>query len=180
MNARHDEHGSAGACQGKEVRNRMSRLTRWTLAAAATLPLSVGAVVLGAGTVAGAAPSDAPSSLHGTFTCGTGMTGTFVTNTGNATATPVNVAHLTFTTGARGVFVPTALTFTVTVYTTTNDMTLTTFSLTRVKANGNGHAPSTDSCTISASFGPFTTPTTGNQVTGILSGTVVGRVVHNG
>lgn len=156
----------------------MSRLTRLSIAAAAALPLSIGAIAVGSVNVAGAAPVAAPSSLHGTFTCGTGMTGVFVTNTGNATATPMNVAHLMFSTGATGIFVPSTLTFTIVVVTTTTGTVIGTFSATSVK--GNGHAPSTDSCTISATIGPFATPDTGGDITATLTGTVVGKIVMNG
>lgn len=162
----------------------MSRRARWSVTtAAAVVALSLGAVVQGSGSVAGAAPVNAPSALHGTFTCGTGVSGTFVTNTGNATGTAWNVAHLLFTTGARGIFVPTSLSFTVSevaVTPTTGDVVATTTFHVPTRAKGNGHPPSTMTCQIAATEGPEPTPTTGLEITITLTGTVVGKIAMNG
>lgn len=113
-------------------------------------------------TVAGVAPAlaspvNAPTSLTGSFFgCSNGDSGTFVVNSGNTHA-PVtwNAAHLTFSSGGTGLFIPTAEALSV---------------------NGNaepavtkGSAPGSVTCSISASAPGFT-----------LTGTVTGNVVTTG
>jgi hypothetical protein len=121
-----------------------------------------GVVGLGAAlgtSVAAAAPSHAPSALSGTFDCPNGETGTFVVNSGNAhAATTWNVAHLTFSSGGTGIFVPTML-----------DLTFTFDGQTSTSQATKGSAPSAITCTISAAQDGFT-----------LSGVVTGTIVHNG
>jgi hypothetical protein len=124
----------------------------------ATSAMTVG--LLGFGAVASAAPSNAPTSLSGTFICPGGVTGTFVTNSGNTHAAQTwNVAHLTFENGGKGIFVPTTLSLTFT-------SPEGTFTSTSTK----GNAPSSVTCTISASPGPGYS----------LSGQVTGNIVTNG
>jgi hypothetical protein len=111
--------------------------------------------VLGLGVVgASAAPGNAPNSLTGTFfNCSNGDSGTFVVNSGNSHAAQTwNVAHLTFSGGGTGNFVPTSLALAV---------------------NGvpeppatKGNAQGSVTCSISASEDGFT-----------LTGTVVGNIV---
>jgi hypothetical protein len=109
--------------------------------------------------VAAAAPSHAPSALSGTFDCPNGETGTFVVNSGNArAATTWNVAHLTFSSGGTGIFVPTML-----------DLTFSFDGQTSTSHATKGSAPSAITCTISAAQDGFT-----------LSGVVTGTIVHNG
>ena len=78
-------------------------------------PITVAAIALGSTTVglgvssAGAAPTNAPSSLQGTFSCDNGDTGTFVVNSGNAQGTTWNGAHLSFDTGGNGIFHPVSI-----------------------------------------------------------------------
>jgi hypothetical protein len=109
--------------------------------------------------VAAAAPSHAPSALSGTFACPNGETGTFVINSGNAAAaTTWNVAHLTFSSGGAGIFVPAML-----------DLTFTSDGQTFTSQATKGSAPSAITCTISAAQDGFT-----------LSGVVSGTIVHNG
>jgi hypothetical protein len=120
------------------------------------------AVGLGAGlgtSAVGAAPSNAPSALSGTFDCGNGVSGTFVVNSGNAAApTTWNVAHLTFSSGGSGIFVPTTL-----------DLTFSAGGQTFTSHATKGSAPTAITCTISAAGDGFT-----------LSGVVAGKIVHNG
>jgi hypothetical protein len=119
------------------------------------LALTAAAVGVGAAG-ASASPSKAPTALSGTFNCG-GRTGTFVVNSGNAMA-PVtwNSAHLTFSSGATAIFVPTALhlTFTFMGQSQTVDAT-------------KGSAPGSVTCSIAAAQGGFS-----------LSGSVTGNI-HN-
>ena len=121
-----------------------------------------GVIGLGAAlgtSVTAAAPSHAPSALSGTFDCPNGETGTFVVNSGNAqAATTWNVAHLTFSSGGTGIFVPTML-----------DLTFSFDGQTSTSHATKGSAPSAITCTISATQDGFT-----------LSGVVTGTIVHNG
>jgi hypothetical protein len=121
-----------------------------------------GVIGLGAAlgtSVAAAAPSHVPSALSGTFDCPNGETGTFVVNSGNAqAATTWNVAHLTFSSGGTGIFVPTTL-----------DLTFTFDGQTSTSQATKGSAPSAITCTISAAQDGFT-----------LSGVVSGTIVHTG
>jgi hypothetical protein len=121
-----------------------------------------GVVALGAAfgtSIADAAPSNARNALSGTFDCANGESGTFVVNSGNAQAeTTWNVAHLTFSSGGTGIFVPTML-----------DLTITFDGQTFTSQSTKGSAPSAVSCTISAAQDGFT-----------LSGVVAGKIVHNG
>lgn len=143
----------------------------WKLAAVGSIALAGG--VMGAGaTVAGAAPSHAPSSYSGTFTC-TGSTGTFVVNTGDSTATTWSAAHLTFSTGGRGIFVPSQFHLVFDVV-TAGGTVVPVGTQTAVK--GSGHAPSPDTCHITAVVA--VTPTTTLEL--VLTGTVVGKIVMNG
>ena len=123
--------------------------TKLALAAA----LGVGVLGISAGS-AGAAPMN---GLTGSFWgCSDGLTGTFVINSGNSHAAQTwNVAHLTFTTGGTGIFVPTAL-----------DLSFNGMSGGLVTK---GSAPGDVTCSILASQGGFT-----------LSGMVTGRVVLDG
>ncbi len=82
-------------------------------------PVTVAAIALGGTTLglgastAGAAPTKAPSSLQGTFSCDNGDTGTFVVNSGNAQGQTWNAAHLTFDTGGKGIFHPVSTDLTI-------------------------------------------------------------------
>ena len=83
----------------------------------------------------------------------------FVVNSGNAqAATTWNVAHLTFSSGGTGIFVPTML-----------DLTFSFDGQTSTSHATKGSAPSAITCTISATQDGFT-----------LSGVVTGTIVHNG
>jgi len=141
---------------------------------------SVGALCVGAigfaasSAVAGASPTRAPSASSGTFTCTTGRSGTFTINSGHSTGTSWNVAHLSFTGGGTGIFVPSVISTTTTATTTTGTVVFTTSS-TRTK--GNGHTPAPNACSISA-MAQFTTG--GQMLTFSLSGTVTGKLVANG
>src|SRR5579862_7939013 len=88
------------------TRRRTTRLIGTGLVASG---LASVAVIAGATLTASAAPSNAPSSISGTFSCTNGDAGTFVVNSGNGNGngTTWNVAHLSFDTGGRGVFSPT-------------------------------------------------------------------------
>jgi len=120
--------------------------------------LSIGWLGVGA-VAASAAPSNAPNSLTGPFSCDNGDAGTFVVNSGNANGTTWNVPHLTFTSGVTGVFSPTAF-----------DLTFTFPGGTQTQvAQKNNPSKGSVTCTISASQGPFS-----------LNGTVVGNITTNG
>ena len=103
-----------------------------------------------------AAPSNAPTSLVGTFDCGGGNTGSFVVNTGKSNSTTWSPAFLTLSSG-RGMFVPTELhlTFTFGGQTGHED-----------NVKGGGHPVGLTTCTIAAGQDGFS-----------LSGTVVGTLV---
>lgn len=126
------------------------------LAAAAALSVAL----LGFGAAgAGASPSNAPTAQMGTFSCPDGSSGTFVVNSGkNHAAQTWDVAHLTFSSGATGIFVPTALDFTITF----NGQTFTSSST-------KGSAPGSTTCSISESGPGFT-----------LSGTATGKITITG
>jgi hypothetical protein len=110
-------------------------------------------------TSAQAAPVGAKSSLSGSFDCGGGVSGTFLVNSGNAqSAQTWNVAHLSFTGGGTGIFVPTRLDLTFT-------MDGQSFTSHAVK----GSAPTAITCTIAAGGDGFS-----------LAGTVAGKIVRNG
>lgn len=144
-------------------------MRRWKsslLAVAVLIPTSVS--VLG-GSGAGAAPSNAPNALNGTFDCGGGVTGNFVTNSGNSSATTWAVAHLTFAGGGSGIFVPASLNLTFSVDGT---------PIGPPELATKGNAPAPDTCTIHATV---TVPNpSGGTTTATLSGTVTGRIVHTG
>lgn len=114
--------------------------------------------VAGAGAaVANAAPTNAPSSLTGSFFgCSNGDSGTFVVNSGNNHATQTwNVAHLTFSTGGTGIFVPTNLAL--------------TFNGMSAPPSTKGSAPGSVTCSISAGGNGFT-----------LTGSVTGNIITTG
>jgi hypothetical protein len=113
--------------------------------------------LLGVGVVAaGAAPGNAPTSLSGDFfDCSNGDSGTFVVNSGNSHPTTWNAAHLTFSGGGTGVFVPTGKTV--------------TFDGVPEPPATKGSAQGSVSCSISASEDGLT-----------LTGTVVGNIITNG
>jgi hypothetical protein len=118
--------------------------------------LSAEFVCLGAAS-AYASPSNAKTSLTGTFDCGAVGTGTFVVNSGNAqAATTWNVAHLTFADGSTAIFQPRALDLT---------FTFQGQSMTEI-ASKNG--PGSTVCDISAAQDGFS-----------LTGTVTGKVTYN-
>jgi hypothetical protein len=106
---------------------------------------------------ASASPSNAPTSLSGTFTCPGGVTGTFVVNSGNNHA-PVtwNAANLTFASGGTGIFVPTG-----------QDLS---FNGSPPQHFTKGNAPGSVTCDITA---PLEPPF-------FLTGTVTGNIVHTG
>src|SRR3954471_11221644 len=82
-------------------------------AIAVTAALAAG--VIGVGVLpASAAPVRAPRAGTGTFDCGGGVTGTFLTNTSNSDATSWSPAFLTFTSGGTGRFVPSTFDFIIT------------------------------------------------------------------
>ena len=125
----------------------------------ASAALSFGFLGLGAA-VAGASPTNAPSSQSGTFTCPGDVTGMFTVNSGNTHAAQTwNVAHLVFDSGATGIFVPTTLSLTF----TPTGGTPASFTVTK------GSAPSSVTCTISESTPQFT-----------LFGTATGNIVMTG
>jgi hypothetical protein len=121
--------------------------------------LVTGGLIVGTGAAgvaaAAASPSTAPSALKGSFfDCSNGESGTFVVNSGQASSS-WNVAHLTFTSGGTGIFVPTAMNLLV---------------------NGIPEGPVTKgsvtgsvTCSIQASQPGFT-----------LTGMVTGNIVHTG
>jgi hypothetical protein len=121
------------------------------------LPLAVVAVcaaaLVGANGV-GASPVNSPDALTGTFfDCSNGASGTFVVNSGNAQANQTwNVAHLTFSSGGTGVFIPTTLALSY------NGMT--------APPTNKGSAQGSVTCSIAASGPGFT-----------LTGTVTGNIV---
>ena len=133
------------------------KMARRALVASATL--SMGLLGLGAAG-AGASPSNAPAATTGTFICPGGVTGTFLLNSGNSHAAQTwNIAHLTFDSGGRGIFVPSSL-----------DLTITFDGQPPVSVNSTkGSAPASVTCTISESAPGFS-----------LSGSVSGRIVTNG
>lgn len=118
---------------------------------------------------ASAAPSNAPSALQGTFNCGGGVTGAFVTNSGNSSATTWSIAHLSFTGGGTGIFVPASLDLSISVG---------GVPIGPPEVATKGNAPAPDTCTILATF-PVPSPSggTGNAT---LSGVVTGRIVRTG
>jgi hypothetical protein len=111
----------------------------------------------GLGSSAGAAPTNAPSSLTGQFfNCSNGDSGTFTVNSGNSHAAQTwNVAHLVFASGGTGIFVPTALALSF----NGSPPTLVT----------KGSTTGSVTCSISATEDGF-----------MLNGTVTGNVVTNG
>jgi hypothetical protein len=133
------------------------KVARRALLASATL--SIGLLGLGVAG-AGASPSNAPAATSGMFICPGGVTGTFLLNSGNShAAQPWNIAHLTFDSGGTGIFVPSAL-----------DFTITFDGQPPVNVNATkGSAPGPVTCTISESAPGFS-----------LSGSVTGRIVMNG
>lgn len=149
-------------------RMQLSRLIKLIAAGS----IAVGAAVLASGTaMAGAAPSKAPSAISGTFSCTTtAETGTFVVNNGHSTATTWSVAHLTFSTGGKANLVPSAFHF---AFVKTVGGTATVLGTTTA-VKGNGHAPSPNTCHITAVVG--VTPTTSTTVF-LLTGTVDGKLV---
>jgi hypothetical protein len=115
------------------------------------------ALTLAAAASALASPAKAPTALTGSFFgCSNGDSGTFVVNSGNShAATTWTSAHLTFSSGGTGVFIPTAEALSV---------------------NGSpeppvtkGSAPGSVTCSISANGAGFT-----------LTGTVTGNIVTTG
>jgi hypothetical protein len=123
------------------------------------------AIIAGAGVAgvaaASASPSNAPTSFTGQFTCPGGVTGTFVVNSGKANApTTWNVAHLTFGSGGRGIFVPTAL-----------HLTITSPEGAFQEDATKGNAPGSVTCSIVAPPPPAQP---------FLTGSVVGNIVQNG
>jgi hypothetical protein len=135
-------------------------MTKRKILGALAATAALNGALFGASTVnAGAAPSNAPSSLSGPFSCDNGDTGTFVVNSGNANGTTWNVAHLTLDSGA-GVFHPSAFNL--------------TFSLQGVPqgtqiAQKQNQSKGLVTCDISANQGPFS-----------LSGTVMGNITNTG
>jgi hypothetical protein len=130
---------------------------------------ALGSLVLAGGlfgvgmTAASAAPSG-PNVTTGTFSCSGGPSGTFVApgnSSKNGQASDWSAAHLTFTGGGQGIFVPTELHFTGTI-----DGTPVFFE-NAVK----GSAPSSITCTIEST--PQQTPGGLFQ----LTGTVIGKIV---
>jgi hypothetical protein len=124
--------------------------------------LSVAAVlgvgVLGPGVAtASAAPANAPSSTTGSFFgCSNGDSGTFVINSGNSHAAQTwNVAHLSFSSGGTGIFIPTSL-----------DLSFNGSPPTLVTK---GAKTGSVTCSILISEDGFT-----------LSGTVTGNIARNG
>jgi hypothetical protein len=113
--------------------------------------------VLGVGVAgAGAAPRNAPTSVSGTFfDCSNGDSGTFVVNSGNSQPTTLNAAHLTFSGGGTGIFVPTGRTL--------------TFNGVPEPPVTKGSAQGSVTCSISASEDGLP-----------LTGTVVGNIIANG
>jgi hypothetical protein len=127
--------------------------------------LVTAALIAGAGAAgmaaASASPSNAPTSTTGLFTCPGGVTGTFVVNSGKASApTTWNVAHLTFDSGGSGIFVPTAL-----------HLTITSPEGIFHEDATKGNAPGSVTCSIVAPPPPAQS---------FLRGTVVGNIVRNG
>jgi hypothetical protein len=122
-----------------------------------SLALTAAAVGVGV-SGASASPSNAPTALSGTFNC-SGSTGTFVVNSGNAMA-PVtwNVAHLTFSSGDTGIFVPTAL-----------HLTFTFMGQSQPLDASKGSAHGSATCSIAATQGDFS-----------LTGSVTGNIRHTG
>ncbi len=122
------------------------KLALAVIVAAGALGMSVGS--------AAAAPTNGLSGLFGE--CTNGASGTFIVNSGNSHAAQTwNVAHLWFSTGGTGIFVPSALDLS---YNESPPVLVT-----------KGNAPGNVTCAISADEGGFT-----------LSGWVTGRMVVNG
>jgi hypothetical protein len=148
-----------GVCHATRlaIHGRSSSMTirRFGRVLVGSLALTAGVVGMGV-SGAGASPSNAPTSLSGTFTCG-GQTGTFVVNSGNAMA-PVtwNVAHLTFSSGGTGIFVPTAL-----------DLTFTFMGQSQTLDATKGSAHGSVTCSIAATQDGFS-----------LTGSVTGNIRH--
>jgi hypothetical protein len=119
--------------------------------------VAAGALTIAAVAPAMASPANAPTSLKGNFfNCSNHESGTFVTNSGNTHAlTTWNSAHLTFSSGGTGVFIPTALALSV------NGIPETPVS------KGSAHGSVT--CSISATQPGFA-----------LTGTVTGNIVTTG
>jgi hypothetical protein len=140
------KHGYAHGCDRRRI--------QWALIGSVALVLGL----LGlAPAVAGAAPSNAPTALSGTFDCGNGQTGTFLINSGKAeNPTTWEMAHLTFSSGGSGIFVPTAI-----------DITFTVNGQSQTVQATKGSAPGSVTCSISAAQDGFT-----------LSGSVTGNIVH--
>lgn len=111
---------------------------------------------IGVGSAAYAAPSNAKTSVSGTFDCGGGVQGEFVVNSGNAqAATTWNVAHLFFSGGGTGIFQPSAF-----------DLTFSTPQGTFSEvASKNGPKPTT-TCFISAA------PAPGYSLAGLVTGKI--------
>src|SRR3954470_1709108 len=75
--------------------------------------MAVAALALGAAPVS-AAPSNAPRAQTGTFDCGGGVTGTYLTNSTTSDATTWSPAFLTFKAGGTGRFIPSTFNFILT------------------------------------------------------------------
>jgi hypothetical protein len=134
--------------------NRCARFSAASVGSVAAL--SAGFVGLGAAN-AYASPSNAKTSVTGTFDCGAVGTGTFLVNSGNAqAATTWNVAHLTFADGSTAVFQPRALDLT---------FTFQGQSMTEIASK---LGPGSTVCDISAAQDGFS-----------LTGTVTGKVTYN-
>jgi hypothetical protein len=136
------------------IQMRFSSVLGRTLATAG-LVVGMGAAGMAA---ASASPSKAPTSLTGSFfDCTNGASGTFVVNSGKAAppTTAWDSAHLMFKGGGTGIFVSTELHLTSPFG--PEDFT-------------KGNAPSSVTCSISADLGGGA----------MLTGTVVGNIIHNG
>jgi hypothetical protein len=134
------------------IRDRIGRVRLGAVAV-----LGVGVLGLGVAS-ASAAPTNAPNSLTGIFydCTPTGDSGTFVINSGNSHAAQTwNVAHQTFSAGGTGIFVPTSL---------------------ALVFNGVPETP----VNKGATRGSVTCSIYANEDGFILSGSVTGKIVHNG
>jgi hypothetical protein len=141
-----------------------TRVRRARRAVLGTLALTGGMFSVGM-TAAGAVPSG-PNVSTGSFTCPGGVTGSFVApgNSGGDKAADWSVAHLTFTSDGRGIFVPTALDLTFLI----NGLPAGSFSGTK------GNAPSSVTCSIVSDKQSFPGGTFQ------FVGTVTGNIVTNG
>ena len=150
-------NGGIMGWRGSTAPSNGHRIKSWVPACFSVAGL-VAALAAGvAAPAASAAPANAPSSLTGTFDCGNGVTGVFVVNSGNAqSANTWNVAHLTFSSGGTGIFVPTML-----------DLTFSAGGQSFTSQATKGSAPSAITCSIAAGGNGFS-----------LSGVVVGRIVR--